>query len=427
MPVPADPHYNSPVIANDPDCRSEKARVNSSPRVRHYFTHFESLGGVQSIIQTHLDFDANSGLDSSLLAFFDPPGASPSPLVSALGLKGHHTIRQARNRFRQHERDQQIDVSIFHDLWGLAFLGEFDSPQQRRIGAVHSQWPHLEYQLTQLRGSLDGVFCDSQILADLVLQQLPELSPERVRHLPVPTRIASEEHLLPKKPLSHRRLILGFVGRLDFAQKRVERFPALLQALQTQGIDCELHFLGTGTASDSLPQMFPADAPVTFHGRHTGDAYWKVLREWDFVIYTSDHEGSPLALIEAMSAGNLPIFPRIGCGADQLIREVNKNFLYESTQWNAVAQAIRHTQQLTPESVQSLRDQCRAISLRHSRESYHAQFTDLFRYLLNAPRLSRAFSRPRPHFLTDWLPFGALRRYFPQGFFRANPVAAEPR
>ncbi len=396
---------------------------NRPLRLRHYFTHYQSLGGVQSILHTHLRLDTAKELSSSLLAFFDPAGQSPThPAVASLGLTGKNTIRSARKKFQQYESHQVYDVPIYHDLWGLAFLGEFDTQPLRRIGAVHSQWPHLKHQLQQLRGSLDGIFTDSQPIARLIQTQYPELSPSRIRHLPVPAKIAPASRLQQRPALAGRPLIIGFVGRLDYAQKRVERFPKLLKKLRQENIRCELQFLGDGAAKDTLPSQFPADATVAFLGRKTGDDYWKTMAGWDFVLYTSDHEGSPLAMIESMSAGNIPIFPKIGSGGDLLAEALDPALLYPPEDWNHIARTLKTWQAKSAADYQKARHQSRQISLRHSPESYHAQFMGFLNTIIALPKISRNFSAKRPPYLTDHLPFGLLSRCYPKGFFRSNPL-----
>ena len=404
----------------------EKTSTTNIPnplRLRHYFTHHQSLGGVQSIIDTHLALDPEFGSPSSLLAFFDPETSSDtSGRLEGLGLKGKHTIRKARHRFQRHESAKDHDISIFHDLWGLAFFGEFDSHAFRRIGAVHSQWPHLDHQLKNLSGSLDGIFCDSQEIADFVLRHLPEMSPDRVRHLPVPAQIAPDEFCLSRSPLSQRPIQLGFVGRIDYAQKRVERFPPLTKHLRSRGIECELHFLGTGQALAELPSKFSNTDRVHFHGRQSGDDYWRHLAQWDFVVYTSDHEGSPLAMSEAMSTGCIPIFPQIGCGADDIVREIDPTLLYPPEDWDHIAKTLAAFGQKTPDEIQQIRARSRKLSERHSPENYHAKFRDLLQHVTEQPRISREFLSPRPWFAADFLPFAALRRWHPKGFFNANRI-----
>jgi glycosyltransferase involved in cell wall biosynthesis len=397
--------------------------MNPRLRLRHYFTHHQSLGGVQSIIDAHLRLDPTKGLEASLLALFDRPSDhSLESQVEGLGLTGRQTIHGARQRFQKHEASVDYDIPVFHDLWGLAFLGEFDQRPLRRIGAVHSQWPHLNYQLSQLKGSLDGIFCDSQAIADYVLSCLPDLCPKRVRHLPVPSKIAPEHFLKRRTSQQHRPVVLGFVGRLDYAQKRVDRFPALLKHLQEKGIDCEMQFLGSGDASESLPDKFPKNSPVHFFGRKSGSEYWEIMSKWDYVIYTSDHEGSPLAMIESMSVGNIPIFPRIGSGGDLIIKEIDPNLLYEQENWGSISSLIKDWQDRDDDSIHAIRKKCREISLTHSPESYHEQFMALLNDIVEMPRISGDFASPRPRSLSDHVPFGLLNRWIPKGFFHANPL-----
>lgn len=396
----------------------DSQNAHSDLRLRHYFTHFKSLGGVQSILKTHLELDKKSNLNSTLLAFFDPR-KTIAENHQGLGLKSWDTIRGARRRFRNFER-AIADISIFHDLWGLAFFGEFARTNLRRLGAIHSQWPHLDYQITQLRGSLDGIFCDSQIIAEHIASRLPELK-NRICHLPVPANIASQKHFKKRPPMQNRRIILGFVGRIDFAQKRVDRLPSLLHYLHKKGLDCELQLLGSGKDERRLRAQFHEKLPVHFLGMQSGNDYWQALSKWDFVVFTSDHEGSPLAMIEAMSVGNIPLFPKIKSGGDAMVQRIHPALLYKPEAWNELAFAIEYFAHRPPNEAEQTREQCRQISLSHSPHAYHKQFMKFLDRVLSSPRLSRNFAS-RPFFFADHLPFGFLRKWHPKGFFNTNPI-----
>ena len=265
--------------------------------LRHYFTHYSTLGGVQSIIGTHLKYDEIAGMDPTLLAFFDPvENQEKHQKVSGLCWNGRTNINAARNDFKRNESGKFHDCCVYHDLWGLAFLADLDHCHHR-IGAIHSHWPHLEYQLKQLDGFLDGVFCDSQALADIALKSIPSLTPDRAVHLPVPIKTCPLEYRTTRLPLIDRPLKLGFTGRVDHLQKRVERFIPLVHALEMKGIQYELEFLGDGTGRKHLEKAFHTRENITFHGKKLGAEYWKIMGEWDFVIYTSDFEGSPLKFL----------------------------------------------------------------------------------------------------------------------------------
>ena len=391
-------------------------------RLRHYFTRFATLGGVQSILATHLRLDNRHNLPSSLLAFFDSANAVQAhPSVTGLGLTGWDSIRSARKKFRRHESGRAYDIPIYHDLWGLAFFGDRDDRSFRRLGAVHSQWPYLDYQLAQVRDGLDGIFTDSESIAEQLRASPDGLAPTRIRHLPVPAQVAPETSLEPPSPLAGRPLIVGYVGRLDYAQKRVDRLPELLQTLREENVPCELQILGDGAARKRLSTSFPADAPVRFWGRQSGESYWRTMARWDFVISTSDHEGSPLALIESLSLGNVPLFPKIGSGGDALAEAVDPGLLYAPGDWRGVAETLKNWQAKPFAAWCAIRDRCRQISRRHSPESYHARFREFLNEIVEAPKVSRNFSPHRPFRATDYLPFGILSRYRPQALYHANP------
>ena len=382
------------------------------------------MGGVQSIVRAHLERDHRANVSSSLLAFFDPPGPSPlHPSVAGMGLTGRDSIRSARRKFRHLERSGRDTIPVWHDLWGLAFLGCYDRDPVRRLGAVHSQWPHLDYQLEGLRGGLDGVFTDSQAIADRVGSAWPDLDPARIRHLPVPADIAPPKFLEARPARPGKVLVLGYVGRVTLAQKRVDRLPALLDAVMRAGIPCRMEILGNGDALSTLPSRFPARAPVTFHGRKEGDEYWRIMSRWDFVLSTSDHEGSPLSLVEAMSLGNIPVFPRIGSGGDTLVSELDPALVYPPEDWGAVVRILKGRRKRSPETWRETRERCRQLSLRYSPDAYHSRFREFFSRILEMPRISREFAHRRPFHPADHLPFGILSRAFPRGYYRSNPLS----
>ena len=384
--------------------------------LRHYFTHYSSLGGVQSIIGTHLKYDETAGLNPTLLAFFDPT-QNQKYKISGLNWSGRTNIKSARSSFKKNETDKAYDCCIYHDLWGMAFLADLDHCHYR-IGAIHSHWPHLEHQLRQLDGFLDGVFCDSQALADIAAENIPSLTPDRAVHLPVPIKTCPPEFQKPRPPMHDRPLKLGFVGRVDHLQKRVERFVPLTTCLDQNGIHYQLEFLGDGTGLKHLQQAFRSSEHVTFHGKKSGNQYWEVLGNWDFVIYTSDFEGSPLAMQEALNAGCIPIFPSIQCGGDLVVNKISSELLYQSEDYVAIANTLRDWQNRPQDFIESIRQKGIQISAEYAEDKYHAKFKTFLNHILNQPIISKHPIPPRRSLLTDLLPFAAMRRYNPKGFFK---------
>ena len=101
--------------------------------LRHYFTHYSTLGGVQSIIGTHLKYDEIAGMDPTLLAFFDPvENQEKHQKVSGLCWNGRTNINAARNDFKRNESGKFHDCCVYHDLWGLAFLADLDHCEKKK-------------------------------------------------------------------------------------------------------------------------------------------------------------------------------------------------------------------------------------------------------------------------------------------------------
>ena len=385
--------------------------------LRHYFTHYSSLGGVQSILGAHLKYDEIAGLNPSLLAFFDSTETKKAnQKVTGLDWNGITSIRKARSTFQKSESGKIHDCCIYHDLWGLAFLGDLDHCNHR-IGAIHSHWPHLEHQLGQLDGFLDGVFCASQALADIAMEAIPSLKPDRAIHLPVPIKTCPIQFRTNRTPMKDRSIRLGFVGRVDHLQKRVERFIPLVECLNKHGIQFDLEFLGDGTGLGTLKSAFQNRNQIIFHGRQSGDDYWRILGKWDFVIYTSDFEGSPLAMPEALNAGCIPIFPKINCGGDLVVAQLDGGLLYEQEDYQAVAAILSDWQQRPHADVENIRSQGVQISSEYAADKYHLKFKTFLNHILDQPVISKHPIPSRTSVWTDHLPFAAVRRWFPKSLF----------
>ncbi len=388
-------------------------RLVSGLRLLHGFTHFHGLGGVQSMLRLHHARDAAHGLESAFCAYFEPPG-SGEERVRGLGLSGRSSIATARRRFRQLVAPPPA-VMAWHNLWGLAFLADLDRAG-RRLGVLHSDFPGLAGWLPGLRGLLDGMLCVSRPLIEMTRRALPELAGERVAWLPYPVNRARTE--APQPPPRDRPLVLGFAGRLSFAQKRVDRFPLLRRALREAGVDFRCEFLGDGPEAVWLRRQLAGESRVRFHGRLDGEAYWNVLRGWDALVFVSDYEGLPIALLEAMAVGVVPVFPAIGSGGDDYATGVHPDLLYPAGDVAAAAAVIQRLARAPAEEWSELRRRANTLVQPHLGEGYLETFARFARTISELPRVSAVAGgrwRFSPHV---WLPFGLLRRGWPGGLWR---------
>jgi len=102
------------------------------------------------------------------------------------------------------------------------------------------------------------------------------------------------------------------IGSL-FPVKRWDRVISAALALQREGLDFSIKVAGDGPLRDSLKQqsdLLGVGAHVDFIGNRTDVA--TLLGEASFLVHTSDNEGCPNAVMEAMACGRAVVATDVG-------------------------------------------------------------------------------------------------------------------
>ena len=267
-------------------------------------------------------------------------------------------------------------------------------------------------------GLVDGILCVSQPLKELVCRHLPELEASRVQVLPLPISRCPIE--VPQAPLQGRPIVIGVNGRLVKEQKRIDRLPRLIQVLDRARLNYRLELLGDGPDQLWLEQHMASHPRVQFHGRKTGGEYWKIVAGWDVILFTSDFEGLPLALLEAMSAGVLPVYPRINSGGEFYVYQVNPEFLHDTEDFPRVAAVLAEIASAAESRVQAWREISRSVVEPHAGDAYDRTYSSFVRQIREMPRVSNAHLPRRQFYVSDFLPFVILGRFYLRGFHRPN-------
>jgi len=381
-------------------------------RLTHFFTYFRNLGGVQSILKRHHSREQ----DSHFLFSFEANNFK-EPNISGLGVDGWDSIRCIRKKLAKHSDLFPDSVAVCHNMWGLQFLAEL-IPAKRRIGILHSDWTTLRPFLQSQKELLDGVLCVSNTLVELVAECLPELSKDnRIQLIPYP--IDGVPIMPNRMSLVKRPVIIGWIGRMQEEQKRVDRLPSLLKAFDDAQIDYRFELLGDGPMQEWLEKQLPADRTV-FHGRKSGDDYYSTLSKWDFITSVSDYEGLPISMLEALSAGVLPLYPTIGSGGDEYAEKLSSNFVWEAFQFEQAASKLNLLLKQPEATLHQSRLNAVNLTARHSESEYFRIFDSFTKQIVDLPRISNAELPNRPFYFSDQLPFGLMTRIWPNGCFRRN-------
>lgn len=377
----------------------------SPVKVSHFFTEFNSLGGVQNILKFHHQKDSEWNIQSNFIIYSESEGI-PIAGVNFLGVHDRGTIARGRARLKKINADAAPDVAVYHGLWGLANLADLDHAS-RRILVLHGETPSLKEGLWENWELIDGIICVSEPLQRLVEAFVPEMPRDRIRLANYP--ISPPELTVLRPSISGRRLNIGFCGRLEFEQKRVDRLPPLCDLLDGRGVNYQLEILGEGTEQAWLERQFENRTNIVFHGRKSGSDYWKTISQWDVILFVSDYEGLPIAMLEALAFGVIPVYPKIGSGGDQYAARISPEFVYEAGTLGDAVECIAGVCSLTFNEVQEIQNRCREVVTPHMGVSYLRTFSSFLKFLISAPGIATDVPARR-RFFVDHCPHHLLLR-----------------
>ena len=105
-------------------------------------------------------------------------------------------------------------------------------------------------------------------------------------------------------PQSNKENIILYVGRLTLTEKRVDRVISVWRQISAALPEWRLEILGDGPDRAKLEESAVGLPRVAFRGFQSPAEYYAKAK---ILLLTSDFEGFPMTLIEAMSAGCVPV------------------------------------------------------------------------------------------------------------------------
>ena len=190
----------------------------------------------------------------------------------------------------------------------------------------------------------NAVVCVSSHIADTVAALNPAIG-ERT-HVIHNSSIRKDE-VLQRRPSRANRLKLVYTGRLVQYQKRVLDYVDLARALDGTGVDYEISLIGSFVAREGTQPIFEreaaehlADGRIRLRGRLPRDRILKELASHSFFVLLSDFEGLPLALVEAMARGCVPIVTESHSGIPELVTSGHDGVIVGTRDYDCWAELI---------------------------------------------------------------------------------------
>lgn len=231
---------------------------------------------------------------------------------------------------------ERFDGVLVNVLTGQAemSLARYLPPDILRLMLVHNITPGTYAAARAIRDHVQTTICVSpRIRNDLVRRH--GFNP--VCTSTIPTGTEFQPPAVPR-PLQHRPLRLLYLGRIEEAAKGVFLLPRILD-----GVDPRICLVIAGNGPD-LPHL------RTLCARHEGRINilgevgraqaCELLRTHDAMLMPSRFEGQGLSLIEAMSAGCVPVVTRLPGVTDAVVTDGQDGCLFPSGDIRAARRAV---------------------------------------------------------------------------------------
>jgi glycosyltransferase involved in cell wall biosynthesis len=157
----------------------------------------------------------------------------------------------------------------------------------------------------------------------------------------------SEEDVVESKELSKEKIRIVYTGRLVQYQKRILDFVDLADALDREGVPYTITLIGAFAEHDDAGALFPARAKahldkgtIVAPGRLSRDELFAEFANQDFFVLLSDFEGLPLALLEGMARGLIPIAAAMDSGVPEVVQPGENGLIVEGRDYGSWARTI---------------------------------------------------------------------------------------
>lgn len=379
-----------------------------------------TLGGLQSLLHRHqAEPTVAGGPTVIVVGLFDRAAPADAALAGRsllLRARGGDTVAELRRRFAALVAPYRGAVFVYHDGWGLPWWADVDGAV-RRVWYLHTETPNLPALLRTHGPRCDGILTVSHRLAELAQAGAAGLPAGRVAVLPSfvdpPPAEAARAAEQPSRSTAGRPWRIGYAGRLVRAHKRVDRFPALVAALDALGLDYELELMGDGDLAAPLRRTLGGHPRVQVLATRSGADYWATLATWDGAVLVSDFEGFSRFTMEAMTLGALPVHPAFSPAAAEMLGPLAERALYPPGDMPAAARRIAAQAGLTAVA----REQCRALArarfATHTPGRYDAAYDAALARIGALPPRARPTAPAR---WESWLPLGLHTRLRPHRF-----------
>ncbi len=224
----------------------------------------------------------------------------------------------------------------------------------------------------------------SRRIHDQLLARLPHRASD-IHYIPFGVPLSPVARTPTAGPL---RLV--FAGRLENRQKGVLDLPAIDARLWALGIEVRWTVIGDGPDGDQLRAVWPESSTVHYRGTLTNAETVDTLSNHDMFVLPTRHEGLPVAVLEAMSAGVVPVVSNIDSGVPDVVTDGKTGCLPAVGDINGFADAIARLsrnrislERLSVAARETVRERFDVHERTAAYQALYARYAEMYRPLPN--------------------------------------------
>ena len=296
-----------------------------------------NLGGITTLVQNIILYNAESSLPQ-VLYVMDIEGSrntkandllDPRIKYERIYFNPKSNWYHAFNNLAQ-KLSEKSGLLISNDQFDLIMLQAFNVPR-KVVQLVHDDY---NFSLsTKFHSCIDCFVSHNKFIYEKLCSTLPHRKND-IHYLTYGMPITGSANFTFNPTLK-----LLFLGRHD-KQKGIYDLFEIEKILQQNNVRVEWTILGNGPESEALKLQWMNKTNVQFYFAKSNDEVLKIAAEHDVLVFPTRFEGSPVAMLEAMSVGCVPIVTALSGGIKETIDDGTNGFLCNEESSNVFAEKI---------------------------------------------------------------------------------------
>jgi glycosyltransferase involved in cell wall biosynthesis len=279
-----------------------------------------NLGGITSLVQNLIIYKGDDAIEQEFIVL-DIKDNQSAPAIF------DKKIESITRYFRFDPKDnwysiygklagnlsEHNGVLVTNDQYDLIMLQAFNIPR-KVVQLVHD--PYNVSLSIKFHSCIDRFITHSKFINEQLLMELPDRKDDIV-HIPygIPLPNYAERSLNADQPLK-----LIFLGRHDKAKGVYDLFE-IDRLLKEKNIPVSWTILGKGPETGSLKEQWKNELKIKFLTPVNHKEIIDELSLCDLFVFPTKFEGFPVALLEAMSAGCVPVVTDLPGGITELVED----------------------------------------------------------------------------------------------------------